>query len=419
MTFEDLHACPLGTIWGEDLPETDAADGRPRPGYPQPFQLLAPARPRAASNLGRRARPLPRTCSQACQPLPQTPPPAARLDPHSPRLSFRAICRSTPPAVSAQPDPGTPRPGPNSKSLLPTPTGSTTPRRLAAVSSAPSTAFVDVRRKYRTAPAAEQISPDGSDVLMDLKGLHAGSPQRRAGVPPQAPIQVNYLGYPGHARRGLLRTTSSAIRSSRPASSTRHRFTRKRSPRLPVCYQPNDRSRAGRPAVRRDPSAALPENGFVFCSFQQPVQDHGRKSFDIWCRLLQGTEHSVLWLYESNAQARPQYSRHEVERPGHRRPRRPYLGRAVAADAALGAAAAGRPGGSIRARYGAHTTASDALWAGVPGAHLSGAIPSCPGVAASVLQAAELPEPDRSGPGRIRIDRAPKLAHDRPAPGLR
>jgi predicted O-linked N-acetylglucosamine transferase (SPINDLY family) len=110
--------------------------------------------------------------------------------------------------------------------------------------------------------------------------------------------------------------------------------------------------------------------------------------FDLWCRLLQGVEHSVLWLYESNAQAHRNLVT-QAQRRGVAAERliwaapvdqAAHLGRLQLADLVLDT----RP-------VCAHTTASDALWAGVP-------LVTCPGetfvsrVAASVLQAAELPE---------------------------
>ena len=144
--------------------------------------------------------------------------------------------------------------------------------------------------------------------------------------------------------------------------------------------------------------------------------------FDIWCRLLRQIDGSVLWLYETNAQARRNLNREAQRRAidparlvwGEQLPQTRHLGRLQLADLVLDT----RP-------VCAHTTASDALWAGVP-------VITCPGetfvssVAASVLNAIDLPQliaPDlaayeslalalASDPERLR-DLKERLAHNR------
>jgi protein O-GlcNAc transferase len=241
--------------------------------------------------------------------------------------------------------------------------------------------FVDVREMSNGA-AAERIRADGIDILLDLKGYTLGARNAVLAFRP-SPIQVNYLGYPGTLGADFYDYIIGDPTVTPLAHAAEYS---EKIAQMPLCYQPNDRSRTIGPRPSRA-DCALPEHGFVFCSFNSPYKITA-EIFDIWCRLLQGTEHSVLWLYESNAQARRNLT-HEVERRGidaarliwgEQLPQTRHLGRLQLADLVLDT----RP-------VCAHTTASDALWAGVP-------VLTCPGdtfvsrVAASVLRAAELPE---------------------------
>ena len=156
---------------------------------------------------------------------------------------------------------------------------------------------------------------------------------------------------------------------------------------LPDCYQPNDRRR--QIAATTPPRAAhgLPDSGFVFCSFNNNYKVTP-DIFDIWMRLLQSVPGSVLWQLEVNAGAAGNL-RKEAARRG------------VAAERLVFAPRMDLPDHLARHRHAdlfldtlpcnAHTTASDALWAGLP-------VLSCAGetfagrVAASLLNAAGLPE---------------------------
>src|SRR4029453_18065999 len=157
--------------------------------------------------------------------------------------------------------------------------------------------------------------------------------------------------------------------------------------RLPDTYQPNDRTRETADTPTDRASAGLPPDGFVFCCFnnsykiQPPV-------FDVWMRLLQGVEGSVLWLLADNAAATRNLKREAAARGidperlvfAPRRDLPEHLARHRLADVFLDTLP-----------YNAHTTASDALWAGLP-------VVTCKGntfagrVAASLLHAAGLPE---------------------------
>ncbi len=241
--------------------------------------------------------------------------------------------------------------------------------------------FVDVRELSDRA-TAERIRDDGIDVLVDLKGYTMGARNGVLAFRP-SPVQVNYLGYPGTLGAPFY----DYIVGDPTVTPLEHGADySEKIAQMPACYQPNDRSRAIGPRPSRA-ECGLPETGFVFCSFNNLYKIRP-EMFDIWCRLLQQVADSVLWLYESNEQARRNLVR-EAQQRGIETSRlvwapqmrlAQHLGRLQLADLVLDS----RP-------YGAHTTASDALWAGVP-------VLTCPGgtfascVAASLLKAVGLPE---------------------------
>ncbi len=154
---------------------------------------------------------------------------------------------------------------------------------------------------------------------------------------------------------------------------------------LPHSYQPHGRRDAIAPAPSRA-AAGLPEEGFVFCCFNQAFK-FTPAIFDVWCRLLDGVPGSVLWLLadrEAEGNLRNEAWRRGVD--GSRLifagdlPHAQHLGRLQLADLVLDTSP-----------YGAHTTASDALWVGVPVITRPGAtFPSR--VAGSLLHAVGLPE---------------------------
>lgn len=229
---------------------------------------------------------------------------------------------------------------------------------------------------------ADRVRADGIDILFDLKGYTLGARNRVLAWRP-APIQVNYLGYPGtlgHAAYDYV-IGDPIVTPMQHADGFDEAIAQ-----LPRCYQPNDRRRAIGPRPARA-DCGLPEHGFVFCSFNNPYKITP-DVFDRWCRLLGAVDGSVLWLFESSEQARGNLSRQAARRgidprrlawAGHL-PLASHLGRLQLADLVL----------DTRPVCG-HTTASDALWAGVP-------VVACPGdtfvsrVAASLLHAAGLPE---------------------------
>jgi predicted O-linked N-acetylglucosamine transferase (SPINDLY family) len=231
--------------------------------------------------------------------------------------------------------------------------------------------------------AAERIRDAGTDILVNLNGYFG---RHRMGVFARrpAPIQVNYLGFPGTSGAPYLDYIL-ADRIVIPDAERRY-FT-EQVVWLPDCYQVNDGKR--RIADQRPTRAeeGLPETGFVFCNFNQSYK-LVPETFALWMRLLKQVEGSVLWLMEGKG-AFAQHLRQEAGRQGvagerlvfaQNRPLDRHLARLSLADLFLDSLP-----------YNAHTTASDALWAGVPlltrqGHAFAGR------VAASLLGAVGLPE---------------------------
>ena len=222
------------------------------------------------------------------------------------------------------------------------------------------------------------------DIAVDLNGFTDGSrPDIFAHKP--APVAVNYLGYAGTlgaeycdyivADRFVVPEASRADYSEKVVY-------------LPDTFLVND---AGRRISARTPSraeAGLPEQGFVFCCFNNSYKITP-DVFDVWMRLLGQIENSVLWLTTSNAHAPTNLRREAASRgiSGERlifAPRvalnEDHLARVRLADLFLDTL-----------YYNAHTTAADALWAGVPVLTYPGAT-FASRVAGSLLGAVGLPE---------------------------
>jgi predicted O-linked N-acetylglucosamine transferase (SPINDLY family) len=221
------------------------------------------------------------------------------------------------------------------------------------------------------------------DIAVDLMGYTTGF---RTGIFSYRPaaVQVQYLGFPATMGAGYIDYII-ADRVVIPSEATPHYD--ENVVHLPDSYQANDRHRpiAASPPARTE--QGLPPEGFVFCCFNNNYKITP-KVFDSWMRILLRVEGSVLWLFEDNqdattnlqmaAEARGVLARRLVF--AKRVPLADHMARHRLADLFLDT----RP-------YNAHTTASDALWAGLPvltqiGDTFAGR------VAASLLHAIGLPE---------------------------
>jgi protein O-GlcNAc transferase len=242
--------------------------------------------------------------------------------------------------------------------------------------------FHDVQSKCDR-EIAQMLHDLNVDIAVDLKGHTKDARPEILSYRP-APIAVNYLGYPGTIGADFV---DYIIADSIIAPFAHEPYFAEKIVHLPGCYQPNSTKRPAASRVPQRGEASLPNEGFVFCSFNNNYKITA-PVFDVWMRLLQGVPGSVLWLLRDNAGAERNL-RLEAQARGID-PARLIFAPRLALDEHL-----------ARQRVAdlfldtlpinAHTTASDALWAGLP-------IVTCRGnsfvarVAASILCAAGLPE---------------------------
>ena len=224
---------------------------------------------------------------------------------------------------------------------------------------------------------------DGIDIAVDLKGF-TGEGRNKIFAHRAAPLQVSYLGYPGTMAADYM----DYLVADPVLIPTEHQENyAEKIIYMPHSYQVNDGRRR---IAENNPDRSemgLPETGFVFCCFNNNHKITP-SVFDIWMRLLRAVPGSVLWLLADNASAVANLRRAAIARgvEAHRlvfaeriEPAE-HLARHAAADLCLDTLP-----------YNAHTTASDALWAGLPvltqlGHTFAGR------VGASLLTALDLPE---------------------------
>ena len=241
--------------------------------------------------------------------------------------------------------------------------------------------FVDLRG-LSDAQAAVQVRDDAVDVLIDLTGHTRGN---RLGVfaARPAPVQVAFLGYPGSSGADFIDDLIGDPLVT-PLALAPH-FSEKLA-QMPLTFQPNGRWRP-LPQPMSRARAGLPEDAFVMCAFNHTYKILP-EAFDAWCEVMREVPHAVLWLKETNQQLHDNVLREAAARgvAGERivfartLSYQDHFSRLALADVFVDTWP-----------YNAHTTAADALWAGVPVVTLYGnAFASR--VAASVLNAAGLGE---------------------------
>lgn len=262
--------------------------------------------------------------------------------------------------------------------------------------------FVDLRGRDPWT-MARTIASDGVDILVDLKG-HTQDAQSVVLAHRPAPIQVHYLGYPGTLGGGIVDylVADQVVTPREHAGDYAEALAI-----LPDSYQVNDRNR---PIGETPPRAALglPEDAFVFASFNQTYKLNP-DVFDAWMAILRAVPSSVLWLL-TKADDDPAIP--NLRREAHARgvdPSRLVFARHRANPDYL---ALYRHAGLFLDTwpYNAHTTASDALWAGCPVLAILGDT-FAGRVAASLLHAVGLPELVMPGT-QAYVQRAIELAGD-------
>ena len=216
--------------------------------------------------------------------------------------------------------------------------------------------FVDVQDKTPEA-IAQRIHDDGIDILIDRKGYTQNARPLIVARRP-APIQVNYIAYSGTMGADFIDYIIVDPFIVTPENAS---FFSEKLVVMPHCYQPNTR-RTMAETVPDRAACGLPESGFVFCCFNNSykITPH---VFDVWMRLLREIPASVLWLLDANAAFKDNLRR-EAETRGVNPNRLVFAPRALLPDHL----ARHRHADLFLDTYpvGAHTTASDALWAGLP-----------------------------------------------------
>jgi predicted O-linked N-acetylglucosamine transferase (SPINDLY family) len=243
------------------------------------------------------------------------------------------------------------------------------------------------------------------DIAVDLKGYTQGN---RAGILAlrAAPLQVNYMGYAGTTGAPFI-DYFVGDRVVIPEDCAQ--YFSERIVRMPETYWVVDTRRAIAESTLDRAAAGLPETGFVFCCFNSCYKITPAM-FDCWMRILRAVDGSVLWLLRENEWAEANLRREAAARGIDPErvvfapflPSAEHLARHRLADLFIDTLPCN-----------AHTTASDALWTGLP-------VVTCPGsslvsrVATSILHAARLPELVAASLDEYEA-RAIELARDRAA----
>ena len=204
---------------------------------------------------------------------------------------------------------------------------------------------------------AEAIRARGIEVLFDLRGWGGGGAPEALAMRP-APVQVNWLAYPGTSGAPWIDAVlaDGFVLPDRLAPHFSERIVR-----LPRAFQPSDTRREVPPAPPRD-ACGLPDSGVVYCCFNNSYKLNPR-SVDRALAILLAVPGSVLWLLSGPGRADERLRAHAKARgvdPARlvfmsKQPHADYLARLQLADLFLDTGP-----------YNAHTTASDALWVGCP-----------------------------------------------------
>lgn len=230
---------------------------------------------------------------------------------------------------------------------------------------------------------ARVIRDQEVDIAVDLMG-YTSLPAAGIFAHRPAPLQAAYLGYAGTLDTGYMDYLIADPVAIPPDLAAHYG---EQVAHLPASFMPRDTTVLPAPGSTRA-AAGLPERAFVFCCFNNAYKLNP-PVFDVWMRLLRAVPGSVLWLTDPGDAPRANLLREAAGRgvaaerlvfAGKTAGIEEHLGRIALADLFLDTLP-----------YNAHTTASDALWAGVP-------LLTCAGeafasrVAASLLSAAGLPE---------------------------
>lgn len=250
--------------------------------------------------------------------------------------------------------------------------------------------------------AAALIAERGIDILVDLKGHTMGA---RLGIVnlSDAPVKVTYLGFPGSVTGVDL---DYVITDPIITPDSAKPFYAEKLCRLPESYQPNNWRTRPRPKPMERSDAGLPEDAFVFASFNASYKITP-STLSLWVAVLAAVPDSLLWILCRLPQARrnlqAEMTRHGIDPArlvfADHRPYPAHVSRLPLADLALDT----RP-------WNGHTTTSDMLWAGLPVLSSRGQT-FASRVSASLLTALGLPELIAESDGDF-VDKAVMMARD-------
>lgn len=243
-------------------------------------------------------------------------------------------------------------------------------------------AVIDIR-DMTDEDAVKRIRADALDIAIDLKGYTTGT-RMELFADRIAPVQIAYLGYPGSVGADCM---DYMIADAIVVPEGSEHLYSENIIRISGSYQCNDNKRIIGSVAENRTLLGLPETGFVFCCFNQNYKI-GPQEYDLWMRLLAQVEGSVLWLIRSNPLAESNLRKEAANRGidpdriifADRMSHSDHLARHAHADLFLDTFA-----------VNAHTTASDALWGGLPVLTLAGE-QFAARVAASLLTAIDLPD---------------------------
>ena len=212
--------------------------------------------------------------------------------------------------------------------------------------------------------AAELARNHNLDISVDLKG-HTLNSRIFIFSYRTAPIQITYLGYPGTTG---LKTMDYILADKELIDDGEEKFYQEKIIRMPFSYQCNDNRKEILDKKFKKSDLGLPDEGFVFTCFNSN-EKITEEVFDIWMKLLLNVENSVLWLIKSSG-----YSEANLKLQANKKginpsrlifaekiPLNQHLARHKCGDLFLDTF-----------NYNAHTTASDALWSGMPMISLKG-----------------------------------------------
>ena len=221
------------------------------------------------------------------------------------------------------------------------------------------------------------------DIALDLMGF-VNNNRYEIFAKRCAPIQINYLGYPGTCGPGIM---DYIIADNTLITKENKKFFSEKIISLPDCYQPNDDKKiiSERKITRQDFN--LPEDKFIFCNFNRSYKIT-LEMLKIWSEILKQKENSIIWLFSDNEITKKNL-KNEISRFG------------VNTDRLIFADPTNHSNHLARHRladlfidsypYTGHTTTSDALWTGLPVVTKIGNS-FCSRVSASILNALDLNE---------------------------